>query len=128
MTYKSAKVYTGSEWVNIAVGVSDSTQRTIQNITGTSYTPSILDAGKALVFSNSSAASLTVPAESSSNFIIGQTFLIIQKGTGAITVSGAVGVTIYSKGNLVKTAGQYSEARLIKTASNEWLLSGDLSS
>jgi hypothetical protein len=128
MTYKSAQVYTGSEWVNIAVGVADSTQRTVQNITGTSYTPSLADAGKALVFSNASSVTLTIPAESSANFTIGQTFVVVQKGTGAVTIAGAVEVTIRSKGNLLKTAGQYSEARLIKLASNEWLLSGDLSS
>ena len=128
MSYKAAKVYTGSEWVDLAVAVSDSWQRPIGNITGTSYTPSLSDAGKALVFSNSSSITFTLPPESSVNYLIGQTLVVIQKGTGVVTVAAGVGVTLNSKGSLVKTAGQYSEVRLIKTASNEWLLSGDLSS
>ena len=61
-------------------------------------------------------------------FTIGQTFVVIQKNTGAVTVQGASGVTIDSLGSKVKTNGRYSEARLIKIAANEWLLSGDLSS
>ena len=128
MTYKSAKIYSGSEWVNLAVSVSDSTQRTIANISGTSYTPVISDAGKALTFSSSSNITLTISSDSTTNYNIGQTLLIIQKGSGVVTVSNGSGVTINSKNNYKKTAGQFSEARLLKTASNEWLLSGDLSS
>ena len=128
MVYHSAKVYSGSEWVDLAVANSDATQRTIGNITTTTHTLVAADAGKALVCDNTSAITMTVPNDTTYNFTIGQTFVVIQKGTGAVTVSGAVGVTVNSKGSTVKTAGQYSEARLIKTASNEWLLSGDLSS
>lgn len=128
MTYKSAKVYTGAEWVDLAVAVADPFQRTVGNITTSPYTILSTDAGKALVLNSSSSMSLVIPAESTYNFVIGQTFLIIQKGTGVITVSGESGVTIRSKSSYVKTAGQYSEARLIKIAADEWLLSGDLSS
>ena len=127
MTYKSAKIYTGSDWVDLAVAISDSWQRPVGNISGTAYTPVLTDAGKALVFTSSSSVTLTLPPESTSNFLIGQTFILIQKGTGVVTVAAGSGVTLRSKSSYVKTAGQYSEARLIKTASNEWLLSGDLS-
>lgn len=127
MTYKTAKVYTGSEWVDLAVTVADASQRVVRNVTSTPLTLSADDAGKALVMNSSSSMSLVIPAESTYNFTIGQTFVILQKGTGAVTVSGAVGVTLNSKSGYVTTSGQYSEARLIKIASNEWLLSGDLS-
>ena len=128
VTYKSAKIYSGTDWIDLAVATADPAQRTIANITGTTYTPGISDAGKALVFTNSSAITLTIPSESSTNYTIGQTFLVIQKGTGQVTVAGASGVTINALSGNSKTSGQYAEARLIKTASNEWLLSGDLSS
>ena len=126
MTYKSAQVYTGSEWVDLAVAVADPFKRTVGNITSTPYTILSSDTGKALILNSSSAMSLVIPAESTYNFSIGQTFIVIQKGSGAITVSGAVGVTLRSKSSNTITAGQYSEARLIKIAANEWLLSGDL--
>lgn len=127
MAYKSAKVYTGSEWVDLAVAVSSSGQRPISNVTGTSYTLLSVDAGKELVFSNASSVTLTVPAESTTNFTIGQTFVLFQKGDGQITVSPAAGVTVRSKSDYVKTASKYSEIRLIKIASDEWALTGDLS-
>lgn len=128
MSYKTAKVYSGSEWVDLAIAIPDVSQRTIGNVTGTSYTFSLFDTGKTLVFSNSSSISLTVPLESSANFAIGQMFTILQKGTGQITISGSVGVTINSLSGNNKISGQYGEARLVKIASNEWLLSGDLTS
>jgi hypothetical protein len=127
MAYKSAKVYTGSEWVDLSVAVSDSTQRAIGNVSGTSYTLTSTDYGKELVFSNGSSITVTIPAEATTNFTIGQTFVLFQKGAGVITVSPAAGVTLRSKSNYVKTAGQYSELRLIKIASDEWALTGDLS-
>lgn len=127
MTYKSAQVYTGSEWVDLAVAVADPNQRTLETVSGTSHTLVAGNAGKALIFTNSSSISLTIPTDSTYNFTVGQTFLIIQNGTGVVTISGDVGVTLNSKSSLVKTAGQYSEARLIKLGANSWLLSGDLS-
>lgn len=126
MTYKSAQIYTGSEWVDLAVAVADPFKRTVGNITTTPYTVLSSDTGKALVMNSGSAMSLVIPAESTYNFLIGQTFIVIQKGSGAITISGAVGVTLRSKSSNTITNGQYSEARLIKIAANEWLLSGDL--
>jgi len=128
MVYHSAKVYSGSEWVDLAVANSDATQRTIGNITTTTHTLVAADAGKALVCDNTSAITMTVPNDTTYNFTIGQTFVVIQKNTGAVTVQGESGVAIDSLGSKNKTNGQYSEARLIKIAANEWLLSGDLSS
>lgn len=127
MTYKSAKVYSGSEWVDIAVAVADANQRNIGNITGTTYTLVLSDAGKALVFSNANPVTVTIPEESLVSFDIGQTIMLIQTGLGQVSVAGAAGVTIRSANNYLNISSQYGEARLIKIASNEWVLSGDLS-
>jgi hypothetical protein len=126
MTYKSAQVYTGSEWVNLAVSVPEATQRTVGNITGTSYTILETDAGKVLVFSNSSAVTLTVPDDSTYNFPIGQVITLVQKETGTVSVEGESSAQIrcFSEAS---TLGQYSRVELLKIAANEWLLSGDLS-
>jgi len=127
MTYKTAQVYSGSEWIDLAVAITDATKREVVNISGTSHPLTLANAGRALVFTNSSTVSVTVPVESSVNFDIGQTIILLQKGTGQVQVAGAVGVTLLSSGSKTKIDAQYGEARLIKIASNEWLLSGDLS-
>jgi len=128
MTYKTAKIYSGSEWVDLAVANSDATQRTVGNITTTTHNIVAADAGKALICDNTSAITLTIPNDTTYTFTIGQTFVVIQKNTGAVTIQGDVGVTIDSLDGKIKTNGRYSEVRLIKIAANEWLLSGDLSS
>jgi hypothetical protein len=125
---KASYVWSGSEWIAVASASPQTQQRAISSSTSTSYTLDATDTGKAIVLTNSSPITLTIPAESTYDFAVGQTFLVIQNGTGAVTIAAAVGVTLRSKSSLVKTSGQFAEARLIKTASNTWLLSGDLTS
>ena len=125
---KASYVWTGSEWLAVASAFPTAHQRFINNSAATTYGLSVNDISKALVFTSNSSITLTIPAETTYPFVDGQTFVIIQKGSGVVTVSAAVGVTIRSKSSYVKTAGQYSEVRLIKIGTNEWLLSGDLSS
>jgi hypothetical protein len=128
MSYKTSKVWTGSEWAGIAVAVANSQQKTIGNSAATAVTLSTNDATNAFVFSSNSSITVTIPTNTDQPFLIGQTLIFFQNGTGVVTFSAASGVTLRSKSSYVKTAGQYSEARLIKIATNEWLLSGDLSS
>lgn len=125
---KASYVWSGSEWVPIASALPQAHQRGLRTSSATSYTLGVNDTGKAIVLTNSSAITLTIPEDSTYNFAIGQTFLVIQNGTGAITVAAAVGVTLNSKSSYVETSGQFAEARLLKTAANTWLLSGDLTS
>jgi hypothetical protein len=47
-------------------------------------------------------------------------------GAGQVTVAGAAGVTVYSADSFLKLRAQYSSGTLIKTATNTWLLIGDL--
>jgi hypothetical protein len=128
MAYKSAKVYTGSEWVDLAVSVSNANQRPVQTVSGTSYTLLEADAGKEIVFTSSSAVTVTVPAETTYNFTIGQTFAFFQKGSGAVSFTAAAGVTLRSKSSYVKISSQYAEVKITKIAADEWALTGDLSS
>jgi hypothetical protein len=51
---------------------------------------------------------------------------LAQYGAGHLTIAAEVGVTIHSKGGLLKLTGVYSGATLIKRSTNEWYLIGDL--
>jgi hypothetical protein len=125
---KASYIWTGSEWLPVASAFPTAHQRFIKDSTATTYTLGVDDISKAIVFSNNSSITLTIPPESTYPFVNGQTFIVIQKGSGVVTVTAGSGVTLRSKSSYVKTAGQYSEIRLIKIGTNEWLLSGDLSS
>jgi hypothetical protein len=84
-------------------------------------TATINELGKLLDFSV--AATFTIPANSSTYFPVGTTFMIYQSGTGQVTVSAPTLVSYQSK---TKTAGQYAVATVMQTAADVWLLFGNL--
>lgn len=94
------------------------------NSQSASYILVLSDAGKMVEISNASANTLTVPADSTSNFPVGTQISILQTGTGQTTVTNAVGVTINGTPGL-KLRTQWSIATLIKRAANTWVLLGD---
>lgn len=93
---------------------------------GTTYTLALTDAGDVVTLTNGSAITVTVPLNSSVAFPIGTQITLAQMGAGQVTVAGAVGVTVYAADSFLKLRVQYSSGTLIKTATNTWLLIGDL--
>lgn len=101
-----------------------SSNQIIENVTD-DYTLNLDDAGALVLISKATAVTLTVPAEASVAFGVGQQVNISQWGAGQLTVVGDTGVTIrYTPTNKLRT--QYSTALLVKVAADEWLLTGDL--
>jgi hypothetical protein len=92
----------------------------------TSYTLVLGDAYELIEMEVSSANTLTIPTNASVPFPLGTQILVSQLGTGQTTITPAVGVTIRSSGGKTKTAAQYSMCILIKRGTNEWYLSGDI--
>lgn len=92
----------------------------------TSYTLVLGDAYKLIEMEVSTANTLTIPTNASVPFPLGTQILVSQLGTGQTTITPAVGVTLRSSGGKTKTAAQYSMCTLIKRGTNEWYLSGDL--
>ena len=72
------------------------------------------------------ANNLTVPLNSTVTFPVGTQILLSQYGAGQTTVVATSGVTINSSGGKLKLNTQYSGATLIKIATNEWYLFGDI--
>jgi hypothetical protein len=97
------------------------------NAQSASYTLVITDANKVVTVSNASANNLTVPPNASVAFSIGTQLTIVSIGTGQTNIVAGSGVTINSAGGALKLRVQYSSATLIKTATNTWLLIGDIS-
>jgi hypothetical protein len=96
--------------------------------TGTTYTLVAGDAENKLVtLSNGSSITLTVPP---SVFTVGQQINIAQIGSGQVTLAQGAGVTINSNGaspTAPKLRVQWSAATIICTASNTFLVIGDIS-
>jgi hypothetical protein len=96
--------------------------------TGTTYTLVSADADNKLVtMSNASAITLTVPP---SVFTTGQQINVASIGVGLTTFAAGAGVTITSTGATSaapKLRAQNSACTVICTASNTFLIVGDLS-
>lgn len=89
-----------------------------------SYTLVLTDQSKIIEINNAAGTTLTVPTDASVNFPIGTYILVMQTGTGQITITPAGGVTINSTPGL-KLREQWSSATLFKRGTNLWVVMGD---
>jgi hypothetical protein len=93
-----------------------------KTIAGTAYTLSELDRSHIILFTNAAAITITVPAGLSTLFDV----MLVQTGTGQITVTPAGGVTINAALSANKTAYQYAVATLLPIGTNTFILSGEV--
>lgn len=94
--------------------------------TGTSYTLVLSDANNIIEMNNSSANTVTIPENSSVAFPIATTIDVVQVGTGQVSFVPASGVQLRATPG-VKITDQWTGATLIKRATNEWIIIGNLS-
>lgn len=99
---------------------------TLNDQTGTTYALVLTDKNKLVTLDNGSAITVTIPDNSSVAFPTGAQINMVQKGTGAVSVTGASGVTVNATPGLNFRA-QWSAATAIKIATDTWILLGDLS-
>lgn len=97
--------------------------------TGTSYTLALADNGKLVTLANASAVAVTIPLNSSVALPVGAVIMMAAYDAGAVTISGAGGVTVVSGGATAASPvirAQYSSVGAIQTSANNWLIVGDL--
>lgn len=94
-----------------------------------SYTLVLADAfGKIIKLNNASAMNLNVPTNAAVAFPVGCVITGFQYGAGQVTVVAVTpGTTsIRTPAGATKSRTQYSTFSLVKIATDEWLLSGDI--
>jgi hypothetical protein len=102
---------------NYQIGYRDLPQVTLSG----TQTLSATDGGKHYYGSGT----VTIPASGTTNFAIGTAILII--ASNSTTISNASGVTLIQAGTGSqgpRTLAQYSEASLVKVATDTWYISG----
>jgi hypothetical protein len=128
---------TGATGLTGATGVTGSTVTgptgaasailAINNVTGTTYTLQASDLNDLVTLSNAAAITLTIPP---SVFSANDVVNVSQTGAGQVSFAQGAGVTINSTGATAtapKLRVQYSSAAVICTASNTFLVVGDIS-
>lgn len=119
-----------SQWVTVSGprGASGTFFHSIVTDSSTSITPTLDQKEYLFKCTSASAVTFTLPAESSVNFPVGSVLHVVQYGTGQVTISPASGVTLnYISTKSPSTSAQYAKILAIKIASDEWMLTGDLS-
>ena len=86
----------------------------------------LADASKIVEMNVGSANTVTIPTNASVAFPIGTEITVLQYGAGVTSIAVASGVTIVSKDNANIIANRYSGVTLIKRATNEWYLIGNI--
>jgi hypothetical protein len=118
---------TGTTGATGSTGAAGGGIAAINAQTGTTYTLVAGDLNDLVTLSNASAITLTVPP---SVFSANDVINIAQIGAGQVTLAQGAGVTINSNGGTPtapKLRVQWSSASIICTASNTFLVVGDIS-
>lgn len=113
--------------IDAAIALKSDILRNFNTQTGTTYSLQASDSGKVVIFTNSSAVTFNIPALGIAPTAGGimQTD-ILQFGTGKVTLTPAVGVSIASKASYKATGGQYSASTLLNVGTDSWVLFGDI--
>jgi hypothetical protein len=94
---------------------------------GTTYTLALTDNNKLVTLTNAAAITLSVPTNAVVAFPIGTRIDLAQLGAGKVTVAAVTpGTTTVNATPSLALRAQYSAASLVKTATDAWLLVGDL--
>ena len=88
---------------------------------GTSYTLQQSDNNKIIEMNSSFAKEVTVPQG-----LTGFQCTVVNTGSGSLDFLAASGVTLRSKDSNLALDSQYSAATIYRTASNEYIIFGDL--
>lgn len=98
------------------------------NQSATAYTFALTDEGKVVFYNvDSSAVAYTIPTNATVAFPVGSWIDVYQGSTGAVTVSGAAGVTLRGPdgSSSITLRAQYSKVRITKSSTDTWQWSGD---
>ena len=118
---------TNSQYSGLAAQIALKSDKLITtNRQTASYTLVLGDADKLVEMNVAGANNLTIPPNSSVAFSIGAQTMIAQYGAGETTIVAGPGVTIRSSGGKLKLNVQYAGATLIKIATDEWYLFGEI--
>lgn len=93
---------------------------------GTAYTYVLADANTLVEHTNAAATTVTIPPNSAVAFPAGTSISGRAYGAGQVTVTAGAGVTLRSRGGAFKSGGQYAEWTATKRATDEWIVTGDL--
>jgi hypothetical protein len=98
----------------------------INTQSGTAYTIGTADVGKLVVFSGTAGETVTIPANSSVAFAIGDQVNFMNLATGTATFVAGGTAVIRSAGSKLKLADQYAVCTVLKIDTDAWVMVGNV--
>lgn len=98
-----------------------------QNTQDATYTLVLTDSGKTVRHTSASTHTWTIPPNADVAYPLGTTIVLVNLGSGAVTVARGSGVALRVAGSATdanKSFAQYGLATLYKADTNSWLISG----
>lgn len=120
--------YNSGDWRLFSSNAFIETRTSADFVPGTvNYQLRAADMGKTILMNHNVANNVQIQLNSSVAIPVGSQVAIVSIGAGQVSITGVTGaVIINSKLNNKKLATQYSQAVLVKTGTDTWLLVGDL--
>jgi hypothetical protein len=84
------------------------------------YTLALTDRDKVVQMNSTSARTITIPTDATSDFSIGSRVMVANINTGTLTIAAASGATVNTAGAL--TLARWEGATLVKRAANLWVM------
>lgn len=96
--------------------------RSVMSEAGAQYTPSSTATTRYVRMTSSDPITVTIPDA----FSVGTELVFEQAGTGVISIVGANGVAVVSRGNRIQSAGRYAVVNVKKVDATMWVITGDV--
>lgn len=100
---------------------------TVNAQTGTAYTPGTAQVGQLTTLNNSAAQTITIPANATTAFAIGDQLNFMLLGTGTATFVAGGTAVIRSAGSKLKLTTQYAVCTVLKWDTDAWVMVGNVS-
>ena len=94
--------------------------------TGTVYTPGTSDVGKLITFGNAAGETVTIPANATTAFAIGDQLNFMNLSTGTATFVAGGTAVIRSAGSKLKLTTQYAVCTVLKIDTDAWVMVGNV--
>lgn len=99
---------------------------TVNAQTGTAYTPGTAQVGQLTTLSNVAAQTITIPANATTAFAIGDQLNFMNLSTGTATFVAGGTAVIRSAGSKLKLTTQYAVCTVLKWDTDAWVMVGNV--
>jgi hypothetical protein len=100
---------------------------TITSVTGTAYTPGTAQVGQLITLDNAAGETITIPANATTAFAIGDQLNFMNLATGTATFVAGGTAVIRSAGSKLKLTTQYAVCTVLKIDTDAWVMVGNVS-